>query len=100
MTESRVQEIKLPSLNLNSFIREVESKHGKILTLSELYACNQKLGNEIILVRILTLRVSGMLKVIFGHKEQEVRFKCSGVLCDVSHLVTTVWKALHCSRTA
>jgi len=88
MTESCVQEIRLPSLDLNSFIREVESKHGKILTLSELYACNQKLGNEIILVRIVTLRVFRMLKVIFGPKEQEVRFKCSGVLCDVSHLTS------------
>jgi hypothetical protein len=86
MTESCVQEIKLPNLDLNSFIREVESKHGKILTLSELYAHNQKLGNEIILVRIMTLRVFEMLKVIFGPKEQEVRFKSSGMLCDVSHL--------------
>jgi len=88
MTESCVQEIKRPSLDLNSFIREVESKHGKIHTLSELYARNQKLGNEIILVRIVTLRVFGMLKVIFGPKEQEVRFKCSGVLCDVSHVTS------------
>jgi hypothetical protein len=79
MTESSVQEIKLPSLDLNSFIRELESKHGKILTLSELCAArNQKLGNEIILVSIVTLRVFGMLKVIFGPKEQEVRFKPFG----------------------
>jgi hypothetical protein len=51
MAGSCVQEIKLPNLNLNSFIRVVESKgkHGKILTFSELYARNQKLGNEIIL---------------------------------------------------
>jgi len=88
MTESCVQEIKLPNFNFNSFIREVESKHGKILTLSELYASNQKLGNEIILARIMTLRVSEMLKVIFGPQEQEVRFKSSWMLCDVS-LVTS-----------
>jgi hypothetical protein len=71
MTESCVQEIKLPSHNLNSFIREVESKCGKIVTLSDLYALNQKLGNEIIVVRIVTLRVLEMLKVIFGPKEKE-----------------------------
>jgi len=88
MTESCVQEIKLPNLNLNSFIREVESKHGKIITLSELYASNQNLGNEIILVRIMTLRMSEMLKVIFRPKEEEVRFKSSGMLCDVSRLTS------------
>jgi hypothetical protein len=88
MTESCVQEIKLPSLNLNSFIRELESKHGKILTLSELYARNKKLGNEIILVRIVTLRVFQILKAIFGPKEQGVRFKSSGMLCDVSRLTS------------
>ena len=57
MTESCVQEIKLPDPNFKSFIREVESKHGEILTLRELYARDQKLGNEIILVRIMQLRV-------------------------------------------
>jgi hypothetical protein len=88
MTESCVQEIKLPNLNLNSFIREVESKHGKVVTLSELYASNQNQGNEIILVRIMTLRVFEMLKVIFGPKEEKVRFKPSGMLCDVSCLTS------------
>jgi len=29
-----------------------------------------------------------MLKVIFEPKEQEVRFKTSGMLCDVSHLTS------------
>jgi hypothetical protein len=53
MTESCVQEIKLPNPKLKSFIREVESKDGEILTLTELYARDQKLGNEIILVRIM-----------------------------------------------
>jgi len=53
MAESCVKEIKLPNPKLKSFIREVESKHGEILTLSELYARDQKLGNEIILVRIM-----------------------------------------------
>ena len=86
MTESCVQEIKLPNINLNSFIREVESEHGKIVSLSELYTSNQKLGNEIILVRIMTLRVFEMLKVIFGPKEEEVIFKSSVMLCDVSCL--------------
>jgi hypothetical protein len=84
MTESCVQEIKLPDPKLISFIREVESKHGVILTLSDLYACDRKLGNEIILVRIMKLRVFEMLKVIFGSKEQEVRFNSSGVVCDIS----------------
>jgi hypothetical protein len=88
MTESCVQEIKLPNPKLESFIREVESKHGEILTLSELYARDQKLGNEIILVRIMKLRVFRILKVIFGPKEQEVRFMSSGMLCDVSHLTS------------
>jgi hypothetical protein len=74
MTESCVQEIKLPNPKLSAFIREVESKHGVILTLNELYERDQKLGNEIILVRIMKLRVFEMLKVIFGSKEQEVRF--------------------------
>ena len=53
MTESCVQEIKLPNPTLKYFIREVQSKHGEILSLSELYARDQKLGNEIILVRIV-----------------------------------------------
>jgi len=53
MTESCVQEIKLSNPNFKSFIREVQSKHGKILTLKELYARDHKLGNEIILVRIM-----------------------------------------------
>jgi len=69
---------------LKSFIREVESKYGEILSLSELYARDQKLGNEIILVRIMKLRVFEMLKIKFGPKEQEVRFKSFGMLCDVS----------------
>jgi hypothetical protein len=34
MTETRVQEIKLPNPTLKSFIRETESKHGEILSLS------------------------------------------------------------------
>jgi hypothetical protein len=97
MSESCVQEIKLPNPEFNSFIREVESKHGDILTLSELYARDQKLGNEMILVRIMKLRVFEILKIKFGPKEQEVSFKSSGMLCD---LVTIVWKALHCSRTS
>jgi len=88
MTESCVQEIKLANPNLKSFVREVESKHGEILTLSELYARDQKLGNEIILVRIMKLRVFKMLKVIFGPKEQAVRFMSSGMLCDVSYLTS------------
>jgi hypothetical protein len=74
MAETCVQEIKRPNHTLESFIREVEGKHGEILSLSELYARDQKLGNEIILVRIMK----------FGRKEQEVRFKSSGMLCDVS----------------
>jgi len=78
MAESHVKEIKLPNPKLKSFIREVESKHGEILSLSELYARDQKLGNEIILVRIMK----------FGPKEQEVRFKSSGMLCDVSCLTS------------
>jgi len=86
MTESCVHEIKLPNSKLKSFIREVESKHGEILTLQELYARGQKLGNEIILVRIMKLRLFKMLRVIFGPKEQEVRFMSSGMLCDVIHL--------------
>jgi len=45
MAESRVKEIKHPNPKLKSFIREVESKHGEILSLSELYARDQKLGN-------------------------------------------------------
>jgi len=45
MAESHVKEIKLPNPKLKSFIREVESKHGEILSLSELYARDQKLGN-------------------------------------------------------
>lgn len=57
MTESCVQEIKLPNPKLKSFIREVESKHGEILSLSELYARDGKQGKEIILVRIMKLRV-------------------------------------------
>jgi len=69
MTESRVQEIQLPDPNLTSFIREVESKHGEILSLSDLYARDQKLGNEIILVRSMKLRMFELLKVIFGPKE-------------------------------
>jgi len=88
MTELCVQEIKLPYPTLKSFIREVESKHGEILSLSELYARDKKLGNEIILVRIMKLRVSEMLKVLFGPKEQEVRFKSCGMLCDVSCLTS------------
>jgi hypothetical protein len=85
MTESCVQEIKLPSHELISLIREVESKYGVILTLPELYACYEKLGNEIILVRIMKLRPFEILKVIFGFKEQEVRFKPCGMPCDISH---------------
>jgi len=101
MTELCVQEIKLPSLTLKSFIREVESKHGEILSLSELYARDQKLGNEIILVRIMKLRVLEMLKVIFGPKEQEVRFKSCGMLCDVICLTShQCLEVLHHSRTA
>jgi len=88
MTESCVQEIKLPNPKLQSFVIEVESKHGDILSLSELYARDQKLGNEIIVVRIVKLRVFEMLKVIFGPKEQEVRFKSSGILCDVIRLTS------------
>jgi len=88
MTESCVQEIKLPNLKLKSFIREVESKHGEILSLSELYARDQKLGNEIILVRIIKLRVFEMLKIVFGPMEQEVRFKSFGMLCDVGCLTS------------
>jgi hypothetical protein len=88
MTESCVQEIKLPNPKLKSFIREVESKHGEILSLSKLYARVRKLGNEIILVRIMKLRVFEMLKVIFGPKEQEVKFKSLGILCDVSCLTS------------
>ena len=53
MTESCVKEIKLPNPKLKSFIREVDSKHGEILTLSGLYARDQKLGNEIILARVM-----------------------------------------------
>ena len=53
MAESRVKEIKHPNPKLKSFIREVESKHGEILSLSELYARDQKLGNEIILARVM-----------------------------------------------
>jgi hypothetical protein len=86
MTEARVQEIKLPDQKLISFIREVESKHGVILTLSELYAREQKLGNEIILVRIMKSRVFEMLKVIFGSKEQEIKFNLSGMVCNISRL--------------
>jgi hypothetical protein len=78
MTESCVQEIKLPNPTLKSFVGEVESKHGKILSLSELYALDQKLGNEIILVRSMK----------FGPKEQEVRFKSSWMLYDVSCLTS------------
>jgi len=74
MTESCVQEIKLPNPKLKSFITEVQSKHGEILTLRELYAREQKLGNEIILVRIMKLGVFKMVNVIFGPKEQEVRY--------------------------
>jgi len=88
MTESCVHEIKLPNPKLKSFIREVESKHGEILTLRELYVRDQKLGNEIILVRIIKLRAFKMLKVIFGPTEQEVRFMSSGMLCGVSHLTS------------
>jgi hypothetical protein len=88
MTESCIQEIKLPNPKLKSFIREIESKHGEIVTLRELYARDRKLGNEIILVRIMKLRVFKMLKVIFGPKEQEVKFMSSGMLCDVSHLTS------------
>jgi len=88
MTESCVQEIKLTHPKLKSFIREVENKHGEILSLSELYAREQKQGNEIILVRIVKLRVFEMLKVIFVPKEQEVRFKSSGMLRDVSRLTS------------
>jgi hypothetical protein len=84
MTESCVQEIKLPNPKLESFIRVVESKHGEILSLSELFARGQKLGNEIILVRIMKFRVFEMLKVIFGPKEQAVRFKSFGMLRDTS----------------
>jgi hypothetical protein len=51
MDESFVKEIKLPNPKLKSFIRELESNHGEILTLSELYARDRKQGNEIILVR-------------------------------------------------
>jgi len=69
MTKSCVQEIKLPNPALKSFIREAESKHREILSLSELYARDQKMGNEIIFVRIVKLRVFQMLKVIFGPKE-------------------------------
>jgi hypothetical protein len=75
MAESCVLEVELCNPELNTFIREVESKHGDILTLGELYARDQKLGNEIILVRIMKLRVFEILKIIFGPKEQEVRFK-------------------------
>jgi hypothetical protein len=71
MTESCVQEIKLPNPKLISFIREVESKHGIILTLSELYARDQKLGSEIILVRIMKLKVFEMLTVIFGSRNRK-----------------------------
>jgi hypothetical protein len=84
MTESCVQEIELDNPKLNTLIREVESKHGDILTLCELYARDQKLGNEIILVRIMKLKVFVIWKVIFGPKEQEVRFKSSIMLCDVN----------------
>jgi hypothetical protein len=86
MTESHVQEIKFPDLILASFIKEVGCKHGVIITLSDLYARVQKWGNEIILVRIMKLRVFEMLKVILGSKEQEVRFKSSEMLCDTSCL--------------
>src|SRR5215510_3830575 len=84
MTEACVQEIELPKPKLISFIREVQRKHGPILTLSELYASDQKLGSEVILVRIMKLRVFEMVKVIFGSKEQEVRFKLAGMLYDIS----------------
>ena len=85
MAESHVKEIKLPNPKLKSFIREVESKHGEILSLSELYARDQKLGNEIILVRIMKLRVYKMVNVIFALKEREERVMSSWMLCDVSH---------------
>lgn len=88
MTEICVQEIKLPTPELKSFIGEVESKYGEILSLSELYARDHKLGNEIILVRIMKLRVFEMLKIIFGPKEQEIKFKSSVMLCDVSRLTS------------
>jgi len=68
MTESYAKEIKLPFPKLKSFIWEVQSKGGEILSLNELYARDQKLGNEIILVRIMKLRVFEMLKIIFGSK--------------------------------
>jgi hypothetical protein len=94
MAESCVQEIRLPEPKLVSFFREVESKHGVSVRLSELYTRDHKLGNEIIFVRFLKLRLFEMLWVIFGSKEQEVRFKSSGMLCAVScYLVTSVWKA-------
>jgi len=88
MTELCVQEIKLLNPTLKSFIREVASKHGEIFSLSELYARDQKLGNEIILVRIMKLSVSEMLKVLFGPKEREVRFKSCGRLYDVRCLTS------------
>jgi hypothetical protein len=98
MAESCVQEIRLPEPKLISFIREVESKHGVILTLSELYTRHQKLGNEIILVRFMELKLFEMLRVIFGLEEQKVRFMSSGMLCAVSCLSSH--QCLEGSRTS
>ncbi|XP_023713867.1 uncharacterized protein LOC111867891 isoform X3 [Cryptotermes secundus] len=48
MTESRVEQIQFHRPRLKHFITEVQ-KQGNIMTLNELYVCDQKQRNEIIL---------------------------------------------------